>query len=145
MVQINFQPRFAMLIRTGRKRQTIRLPRTRDPRPGDLLQLYVGLRTPRAQRIKRPDPLCLGCHPLEMLIRPKGDKRARSAFRFTDTLPPWMGEEAADWTDLDEPFADRDGHSGVEAMETFFRDHPALKNARAGGEPLLFKGNLIHW
>jgi len=47
MPALNFQPRFVRAIELDLKRQTIRAKRKdgRDPKMGDLLYLYVGLRT----------------------------------------------------------------------------------------------------
>lgn len=45
MVAYSFQKRFAPPILAGDKRQTIRGERLRHARPGEVLQLYTGLRT----------------------------------------------------------------------------------------------------
>ena len=47
MPALNFKPRFVRAIERGFKRQTIRAKRKdgRDPKAGDLLYLYTGLRT----------------------------------------------------------------------------------------------------
>lgn len=45
MVAYSFQKRFVEPIRSGRKRQTIRADRKRHARPGEVLQLYSGMRT----------------------------------------------------------------------------------------------------
>lgn len=47
MPALNFQARFAPLVESGEKRQTIRAMRKdgRDPKPGDTLYLYTGMRT----------------------------------------------------------------------------------------------------
>ena len=49
MPALNFQARFAPLVVSGKKRQTIRAYRKdgRDPKPGDMLYLYTGQRTRR--------------------------------------------------------------------------------------------------
>ena len=46
---LNFQPRFAELVASGAKRQTIRLLRKRPIAFGDTLRLYTGLRRPGAR------------------------------------------------------------------------------------------------
>ncbi len=49
MVAYSFNPRFIEPIRQGLKTQTIRsYSEARQPRPGQLLQLYTGMRTPTA-------------------------------------------------------------------------------------------------
>ncbi|GAG41433.1 unnamed protein product [marine sediment metagenome] len=47
MPALNFRKEFAEMVRSGRKRQTIRAYRKdgRDPKVGDTLYLYVGMRT----------------------------------------------------------------------------------------------------
>lgn len=57
MVAYNFQRRFVAPIRAGTKRHTIRAERagrSRHARPGELMQLYFGLRTRHVQRIAEP-------------------------------------------------------------------------------------------
>ena len=53
MPALNFQARFAPLVESGEKRQTIRKRRKdgRDPKPGDTLYLYTGMRTKACRRI----------------------------------------------------------------------------------------------
>jgi hypothetical protein len=50
---INFRAEFAGLVESGRKRQTIRALRAdcRNPRPGQTLYLYVGLRTKGCRKL----------------------------------------------------------------------------------------------
>lgn len=45
MVAYSFEPRFIEPIVTQAKRQTIRADRRRHARPGEILQLYTGMRT----------------------------------------------------------------------------------------------------
>lgn len=54
MVALNFKPEFSLAVETGRKRQTIRLPRKdgRDPKPGDALQLYTGMRQRTCRKLR---------------------------------------------------------------------------------------------
>ena len=62
MVAYNFKARFAPLVASGAKTQTIRPPRSaKSPHahPGDVLQLYTGLRTKAAKKIVNPDPQCV--------------------------------------------------------------------------------------
>lgn len=53
MTAFNFKGRFVEAVRSGRKCQTIRREREdgRDPKPGDELQLFTGMRSPRCKRI----------------------------------------------------------------------------------------------
>lgn len=62
MVAYNFKSRFAALVASGAKTQTIRAPRSaKSPHahPGDVLQLYEGLRTKAARKLVNPDPVCV--------------------------------------------------------------------------------------
>ena len=53
MPALNFQKQFAPLVESGEKRQTIRAYRKdgRDPKPGDTLYLYTGMRTKACRKI----------------------------------------------------------------------------------------------
>jgi len=51
MPAYNFKSQFAKAIRDGEKTTTIRPPRRRPTRVGDILYLYTGLRTKKADRI----------------------------------------------------------------------------------------------
>lgn len=53
MPLLGFQSRFAQLVESGEKRQTIRAYRKdgRDPKPGDRLYLWTGLRTKGARKL----------------------------------------------------------------------------------------------
>lgn len=54
MPALNFQKRFVRLVESGEKRQTIRAYRRdgRDPKPGDTLYLFTGMRTKRCRRLR---------------------------------------------------------------------------------------------
>jgi hypothetical protein len=51
MPTLNFQTRFAELVKNGTKRQTIRKVGKRFVCPGDILYLYTGQRTKECQRL----------------------------------------------------------------------------------------------
>jgi hypothetical protein len=53
MPALNFQARFASAVESGEKRQTIRKRRKdgRDPKPGDTLYLYTGMRTKACRKL----------------------------------------------------------------------------------------------
>lgn len=57
MVAYSFKSRFAQLIAEGRKCQTIRAERQRHARPGEPIQLFVGMRTKHCRKIIA-DPIC---------------------------------------------------------------------------------------
>jgi hypothetical protein len=49
---LNFQKQFAVQIKSGAKRCTIRAPRKREIRAGDTLHLFTGIRTKACQKLK---------------------------------------------------------------------------------------------
>jgi len=51
MPALNFQKRFAPLVESGEKRQTIRRHRKQHIRAGDTLYLYTGMRTRNCQKL----------------------------------------------------------------------------------------------
>lgn len=127
MVAYSFNPRFIEPIRQGMKTQTIRaIGQRRHARPGELLQLYSGMRTSHCTRIL-PDTPCLEVMQVEII--------------FDLGTRPLIGRIKTDGIrvrDLD-AFAIRDGFSDLEDMSGFWRDnHP---QAAAAG----FNGVLIEW
>lgn len=69
MVAYSFQRRFATPIKLGLKTQTIRGQRNRHARPGELIQLYTGLRTKAAAKICS-DPRCVRVEPITLRFSP---------------------------------------------------------------------------
>lgn len=73
MVAYSFNKRFEEPIATGHpatgviKRQTIRADRQRHARPGELLQIYCGMRTKQCRKIIA-DPVCVAVEPLRMAV-----------------------------------------------------------------------------
>ena len=51
MPALNFQKQFADDVKSGRKKQTIRLKRKNPIKEGDLLYLYTGMRTKKCEKI----------------------------------------------------------------------------------------------
>ncbi len=58
MPAINFHRRFADAVVSGTKRQTIRPPRMRPVRVGDMLYLFTGMRTRACRRLGKA--VCIG-------------------------------------------------------------------------------------
>lgn len=124
MVAYSFNPRFIEPIRQGLKTQTIRaVGMRRHVRPGQMLQLYSGMRTAHCVKIL-PDVPCLEVMQIEILFR--------------------LGEiagvhvDGVTVRDLD-AFALRDGFADAVDMWAFWRDHhPAAMNDG-------FKGVIIEW
>lgn len=127
MVAYSYQRRFAPLIALGAKTQTIRGPRNRHARPGEMIQHYTGLRTKAAAKIcsdtrcRRVEPICL---------------------RFSPALggaPVLLREIVIDGfrtTDLDH-FARLDGFEHRRDMSAFWVKHH--------GPMAEFNGVLIIW
>ena len=127
MVAYSFNPRFIEPIRQGMKTQTIRAVGLRaHVRPGQLLQLYSGMRTAYCVRIL-PDTPCLDVMWVEIAFadgpRPPIDRIMADGLRVRDL----------------DAFALRDGFSDIDDMSEFWSEHhpEALK---AG-----FRGVLIEW
>ena len=53
MPAYNFKAQFAELVASGKKTQTIRPPRKRPTKPGDVLYLYTGMRTKNCRKLKQ--------------------------------------------------------------------------------------------
>lgn len=134
MVAYSFNKRFADRIVAGlepgpllpgMKRQTIRAPRKRHARPGEELQLYVGMRTLSCRLLGRA--ICTACVPILL--------------HLGDTPSVFMGEgndcELLDIADDLDQFAHYDGFSNWADLNGFWaKAHPGL---------LDFHGVLIRW
>ena len=71
MVAYSFNRRFAQAIVDWRKTHTIRAargPKGRHARPGERVQLYVGMRTKYCQKLLDPDPVCVGVDAIMILM-----------------------------------------------------------------------------
>jgi hypothetical protein len=133
MVAYSFNRRFAEPIASGHpatgivKRQTIRAPRKRHARPGELLQLYQGMRTKHCRRIVA-DQLCTVVRPVRLWI-------ARGYVQHLDT-----GEAFGIEAMLDD-FARRDGFLHWADLQAFWQAaHP-----QAADPDMAFEGVLISW
>ena len=122
MVAYSFQKRFAPRIEDGTKRHTIRLDPRRHARPGEALQLFVGMRTTSCRKIIA-DPLCISVEPIQIDF----DAEGRIAAACIDDNPV---------ADLD-GFALADGFESLSDMEGFWVMHHGLLRA--------FHGVLIAW
>lgn len=133
MVAYSFQRRFAEPIATGHpatgivKRQTIRAPRRRHARPGELLQLYQGMRTKSCRKIIA-DQVCTSVRPVRLWI-------ARGYVRFEDS------GEAFGITGMLDDFARQDGFLHWADLQAFWQAaHP-----QAADSKMSFEGVLIRW
>lgn len=122
MVAYSFKPRFEDAIREGWKTQTIRRARDRHARPGEMIQLYTGMRTAHCRKIC-PDVRCTEV--MKILISFDGDGGIDRI--DTDGVPV---------RDLD-AFALRDGFRDADDMAEFWRSEH--------GPVGLWHGVLIEW
>ena len=122
MVAYSFKARFEAAIRAGWKTQTIRAARARHARPGEMLQLFVGMRTAQCRKIC-PDLRCTDTLKIVISFDGKGE----------------IGRIITDGVlvrDLD-AFAIRDGFADASEMAAFWRaEHGPLG---------IWHGVIIEW
>lgn len=124
MVAYGFKIGFAQPIVIGRKRHTIRAPRKRHARPGEVLQLYTGMRTKQCRLIGRA--ICENVCPIRLTFarRPAND--------MVDIEGIGVIVSGA----LDR-FANSDGFDNWAALRVFWlREHGADRS---------FDGLIIYW
>ncbi len=131
MVAFSFKQRFVEPIRAGRKRQTIRLPRKRNPRPGEALQIYTAMRTRYCEKIIR-DPTCASVEIVRLQFWP--------AFRTYGEQELVIGDAVLEGKDEKDAFAQSDGFKDLHDMIKFWRQEHG-----AGNAPINFTGILIAW
>lgn len=124
MVAYSFKARFADNIREGFKTQTIRAGRARHARPGEMLQLFTGMRTAHCKKICE-DVRCTAV----MSIVISFDDEADIERITTDQVPV---------RDLD-AFARADGFTDASDMALFWcKEHGWLAGKN-------FHGVVIEW
>lgn len=128
MVAYSFQKQFAEPILSGQKLQTIRAPRKRHARPGEMLQLYTGMRTRTCKKIA--EKKCVAVIPVLLNFYQSGWVLVGESYPFDSppsklinyqTLPdvPQGKYKFADKED----FAWRDGFESFEDMSAFWAKH----------------------
>lgn len=120
MVAYSFQRRFAPLIREGLKTQTIRAERKRHARPGEMLQLFTGMRTAQCERII-PDVVCTSVLPIEINLSSSRIERIEVGIVPIRNL---------------DHFAVADGFIDIEDMSDFWLKHHGVRP---------FHGVIIEW
>lgn len=129
MVALNFKPEFVVLIDGGEKTRTIRRVRkTGNPKSGDRLQLYTGMRTSACEKIR--DATCIRVRPVKidhMGVTLDGRKL------FAGDAPAYQGGPQPEEYDGD--FARADGFDSFTNMAEFFE----------GQYGFPFEGQLIEW
>lgn len=127
MVAYSYQRRFAPLIKLGIKTQTIRGPRNRHARPGELIQHYTGLRTKAAAKICS-DTRCVRVDPITLRFSP--------SLGGAPVLLNAVEIDGFKVNDLDH-FARLDGFEGRRDMSAFW--------VQQHGPMAEFHGVLIIW
>lgn len=130
MVALNFKAQFAEDVECGTKRRSIRAPRKngRNPKRGDELQLYTGMRTKNCRKLA--DAKCVRVRPVEIDysgVAIEGRKL------YAGNAPAYAGGVDPDHYDSD--FARADGFSCFQDMRKFFEMEYGLP----------FSGLLIEW
>ena len=124
MVAYSFKKQFADPIRFGMKTQTIRSKRTRHARPGEVLQLFTGMRTAHCLKICE-DVRCTEVTEIEIIFDAEGE--IESIWSDGSVMP-----------DVD-AFAVLDGFTDASEMAAFWRK----ENGTAPNS--VFRGVLIEW
>jgi hypothetical protein len=130
MVALNFRAQFADDVEEGRKKRSIRAPRKdgRDPKKGDALQLYTGMRQKGCRKLV--DSVCINVRPVEI---DHTGVILDGKHLIAGHAPAYAGCPDPDFYDGD--FALADGFDNFEAMANFFKETHGLP----------FRGNLIEW
>jgi hypothetical protein len=152
MVAYSFQKRFAEPILDGSKLQTIRPDRRRHARPGEELQLYVGMRTKQCRLVARKT--CAAVLPI--VLNFTSDLTPQGGFAFVGEGYPFLAHGGAQEASvigllgLDglrfvaahcETLARNDGFTGWQAMKAFW-----IERHGAPAHPdEVFVGKLIGW
>jgi hypothetical protein len=124
MPAINFQSRFAPLVKSGQKRQTIRANgKRRPPRPGENLFLYTGQR--QSGCVKLGEAICTRVTPISISARQKHISMPSQVTHSWQLLTP---EEM-------DVLAIADGFTGAAELFQWIQENH--------GDTL--SGNLIEW
>lgn len=130
MVAYSFKKRFGPPILAGTKAQTIRADRKRHARPGELIQLFTGMRTRQCRRLGETP--CLSVEPIRIEL-----PRAR---RVPEVLIFDLAGALArhiHTPDALRDFARADGFADFDALHAFWcAEHPGVDT---------FHGVLIRW
>ncbi|MFC3227379.1 hypothetical protein ACFOGJ_09070 [Marinibaculum pumilum] len=145
MVAYSFQRQFVDPILSGRKQQTIRAPRigrSRHARPGEQLQLYVGMRTRHCRLVGRAKAFRVRA--IEVALH-----ALDPALDFVDlaaTTGAMAVQHRADWLDL---FAVSDGFASWAEMRAFWLRHNVPPEFGKPDGPFpngaVWDGVLIEW
>ncbi len=150
MVAYSFQKLFAPAIESGVKRQTVRAPRKRHARVGELLQLYCGMRT-RSCRKLIPDPICSRVDEIRFDLRSLaeadvlyGNEAILGACADLTIEINGIPLPPSDWRD----FAIRDGFGNLGWAKSSAPVDPFAGMVKFWIDfhgAILFEGVVIHW
>ena len=132
MPALNFQKQFADAVESGKKLQTIRAYRKdkRDPKPGDTLYLYTGMRTKQCRKLGEVE--CKDVKHFALTVRgPSGNVNMTLNCGFAFGSLSGGGQFRSRMTRL----ARADGFASAEEMVKWFE--------KTHGLP--FEGLLIRW
>lgn len=116
MVAYSFKKQFGPPILAGTKAQTIRADRKRHARPGELVQLFTGMRTRQCRRLG--EARCLSVWPIRMALRDDIVFANDGWIRTADDLDVFARQDGfQDWGALVAFWADE--HPGVDVFEGF--------------------------
>ena len=133
MVAYSFNEQFVDAITGGTKRQTVRGYRRRNPRIGEKLQLYTGLRRRSCRKLIEKDPICTRIDEIEIEISP--EKAAKIASIVINGIP-LSQKEIGDFARADGFKNGPLGWTAVHAMGSFFKKYHGFGT---------FNGVVIHW
>ena len=133
MVAYSFHEQFVDAITGGTKRQTVRGYRRRNPRIGEKLQLYTGLRRRSCRKLIEKDPICTRIDEIEIEISP--EKAAKIASIVINGIP-LSQKEIGDFARADGFKNGPLGWTAVHAMGSFFKKYHGFGT---------FNGVVIYW
>jgi hypothetical protein len=130
MVALNFKAQFADDVEEGRKRRTIRKDRKdgRDPRRGDALQLYTGMRQKGCRKLRDAK-----CTSVRLVTIDHMGVTVEFKKLYAGDAPAYQG--GPDPESYDGDFARADGFDSFPDMVEFFEKQHGLP----------FHGRLIEW
>jgi len=129
MVAYSFKKQFVEPILAGTKCQTIRADRKRHARPGEIVQLYTGMRTRHCKLIAKRE--CIRVYPITLDFAGKEITIGGGAWRTI----PLVHERIRTPAKLDE-FARADGFRDFDDMRSFWATNHGVET---------FKGVIIYW
>lgn len=133
MVAYSFREQFVGAITSGTKRQTVRGYRRRNPRPGEKLQLYTGLRRRTCRKLIEKDPICTRVDEIEIEISQTISAKIAS---IVINGIPLSQKEIGDFARADGFKNGPLGWTAVHAMGSFFKKYHGFGT---------FNGVVIHW